>query len=1043
LVTSASAELRLQAAGAFLCAWDRARPGLIVAPTPGASAALLAQVLPPESACFGWRRRTLDVLAGELALPVLARAGQSPVRRLGLEALCARAVHGLAASERLGRFAVLRRRPGFVHALASSLEELRLAGVSVATLDQHDADLARILAAYIEGLEQAKLADRARVFEAATERVRAGASEWLGQALLLLDVPLLHAAEASLAVALADRAPSACVTLPLGDALARAAYLAGLGERAIESRLDPEGQSALGRLQRGLFAEPAADGGAAGADPSVGFASSPGESRECVEVARAILAAAESGVVFDRIAIGVRAVENYRAVLEEALRRARIPAYFADGVRRPAAEGRAFNALLDCAADSLSSRSFAEYLSLGVMPRTAAEPELASPQRWERLLVDAAVVGGRTRWTRRLQGLAQSLKDHAASLDADDPRRERLDRERSQLAALAQFAFPLLDALEALPRSAAWRDWLPALEALALLALDEPDAVCNTLAELAPLGPVGPVTLQDVRRLLSPRLRSLIVPSTGPEAGQVYVASLDELRGRSFARVFVVGLAEKVFPARIGEDPLLPDRVRRLLAPAPLTTTERIARERLLLRLGVGAASERVVLSYPRFDLQHGRPRVPSFYGLEALQAICGELPAFDELARRADPGAAPRLGWPAPSDPERAIDDAEYDVAILERFRSRSEPSVGAARYLLQSNPYLARALRFRARRWQLPRFHAADGFVLSSAAAEQLLPLHSLAQRAYSASALAQFASCPYKFYLSALARLAEPERIAEVDELDARQRGVLFHAVQRDVLTELQAAGLLPLTEAGVARARELLVACLERALEQAREAYAPAIDRVFDAALSSLRADLSGWLSTLLADRDWQPLHAELEFGFERQRDAQDAGVREQVRLAPGLLLSGAIDLVEQHIAPTPEGQLLLRATDHKTGTAQGKLFVSQGGTVLQPLLYALALEQLFPGAAVRGGRLHFCTKRGRYEVQEVVLNDQARQVAQRVVAAIGGMLERGFLPAAPARGACELCKFRVICGPYEEDRVAQVKARDGARLLPLIELRGLP
>ncbi|HKP60663.1 MAG TPA: hypothetical protein VJV78_28240, partial [Polyangiales bacterium] len=615
LLTSASAELRLQAAGAFLCAWDRARPGLIVAPTLGAATALMAHVLPPEGACFGWRRRTLDVLALELALPVLARAGQSPVRRLGLEALCARAVHGLAASERLGRFAALRRRPGFVHALASSLEELRLAAVSVAALEARDPDLARILAAYIEGLEQAKLADRARVLEAATERVRAGAGEWLGQALLLLDIPLLHVAEANFAVALADRAPSVCVTLPLGDAGARAAYQAALGGRAIESRLDPEPASALGRLQRGLFGEPSAGSGAATGDaddPSVRFASSPGESRECVEVARAILAAAESGVPFDRMAIGVRAVESYRAVLEEALRRARIPAYFADGVRRPAPEGRAFNALLDCASDGLSARRFAEYLSLGVMPRAAAEPELASPQRWERLLVDAAVVGGRARWTRRLHGLGRILEDHAATLEADDPRRERLSRERAQLQALEQFAMPLLDALEALPRSAAWREWLPALESLALLALDEPDAICQTLLDLAPLAPVGPVTREDVRRLLSPQLRSLIVPTKGSEAGQVYVASLDELRGRSFARVFVVGLAEKVFPARIGEDPLLPDRVRRGLAPGPLTTAERIARERLLLRLAVGAASERVVLSYPRFDLEHGRPRVPS-----------------------------------------------------------------------------------------------------------------------------------------------------------------------------------------------------------------------------------------------------------------------------------------------------------------------------------------------------------------------------------------------------------------------------------------------
>ncbi|HKU43877.1 MAG TPA: PD-(D/E)XK nuclease family protein, partial [Polyangiales bacterium] len=310
------------------------------------------------------------------------------------------------------------------------------------------------------------------------------------------------------------------------------------------------------------------------------------------------------------------------------------------------------------------------------------------------------------------------------------------------------------------------------------------------------------------------------------------------------------------------------------------------------------------------------------------------------------------------------------------------------------------------------------------------------------YSASALAQFASCPYKFYLSALARLAEPERIAEVDELDARQRGVLFHAVQRDVLEALQAAELLPLTEAGWPLARELLSSCLSRALDQAREAYAPAIARVFDTALASLSADLEGWLRALLADADWQPWHAELEFGFER-RSQPLAAPRAQVLIARGLLLSGAIDLVERHVSGAASGQPLLRATDHKTGSAQGKLIVSSGGSVLQPLLYALALEQLFPEAQVRGGRLHFCTKRGRYEVQEVLLDDVARDVARRILATIGGMLERGFLPAAPAPGACDSCKYRVVCGPYEEERVRSAKSGDKARLALLQELRGLP
>jgi CRISPR/Cas system-associated exonuclease Cas4 (RecB family) len=1039
--------------------------------------------------------------------------------------------------------------------------------------------MAKILGAYVASLREAKLADRARVFEAAAERARSGALVEFGTALVMLDVPLVHATEAAFAIELGVRVAKACVTVPLGDACTREAWLRGCGDRVEERRLEPEGEGELSRLQRRLFAEPSerpevgpvaakphaqqptaapsetaavraepsaprqpaaslqssaqltidwddsrsvapatvavdtsngaiasvasndnaseAQGGASrNAGPvaspatvrgssSVGFASSPGESRECVEVARSILRAAEGGVAFDRMAVAVRAVENYRAVLEEALARARVPAHFADGVRRPAPEGRAFNALLTCAAEGLSARSFAEYLSIGVMPQAAAESSdaaspssateggsgasegakpihggtakdgadapvgsaapalpLVSPRRWERLILDASVVGGIDRWRRRLGGLLVGLRIRAAAA-RDELGRERALQEIAQLEALQRFAFPVLDALASLPRAGTWREWLAALERLAQLSLRDPSAVCDTLAELAPLGPVGPVTLSDVRRLLTPRLRSVIVPSTGTGAGQVFVGSIDELRGRSFTHVFVVGLAEKVFPARIGEDPLLPDRIRAALAPAPVLTAERIARERLALRLAVGAASEGVVLSYSRLDLEHGRPRVPSFYGLEALQAICGELPAFDELARRADPGAAPRLGWPAPEDPDRAIDDAEYDVAILERWRTAAEPNVGAARYLMQSNLHLARALRFRARRWQLQKFVAADGFVVTTDAARALIPGHALVQRAYSASALAQFTACPYKFYLNALMRLSEPERIAEVDELDPRERGILFHAVQREVVLALQAEQLLPLTEANLPRARELLQRCLDTELARAREAYAPAIERVFDAALGSLRSDLEGWLRALSGDREWSPLHAELEFGFAHRSLPDRAAARSAVSIDPGLLLSGAIDLVEEHTESRAAGQRVLRATDHKTGAVPGKLNVTQGGTVLQPLLYALALERLFPDATVRGGRLHFCTARGRFEVQDVPLTARARETGERLIRAISTMLESGFLPAAPDREACESCSYRVICGPYEEERVAQVKAKESFRLAPLFQIRDLP
>ena len=93
---------------------------------------------------------------------------------------------------------------------------------------------------------------------------------------------------------------------------------------------------------------------------------------------------------------------------------------------------------------------------------------------------------------------------------------------------------------------------------------------------------------------------------------------MEEARGRSFERVFVVGLAEKLMPPRLREDPLLPDELRARVSPALARMPERVASERLALRIAVAAAREHLHLSFPRFDAEQGRPRVPSFYGLES-----------------------------------------------------------------------------------------------------------------------------------------------------------------------------------------------------------------------------------------------------------------------------------------------------------------------------------------------------------------------------------------------------------------------------------------
>ena len=308
----------------------------------------------------------------------------TPATALAADALATRALFDAAGAGTLAYLAPIADSPGLPRSLAETLGELREAGVAperLSSLDAAGPDLARLGARYAALLEDGGLADRAALLGTATARLRAGDAGGLAPGpLVLLDVPLTTAAERDFVAALLARASAALATVPAGDERTLALLpppLAASVAKPDDTAGDP-GASALARVRRYLFAPDAPSGDA---DDGVQFFSAPGEAREAVEVARRILDEAARGVAFDEVALVVRAPDAYWGPIEQALERAKVPAWFSRGTRRPDPTGRAFLALLACAADNLSARSFAEYLSLGQVPRrdAAGRPDPEPP----------------------------------------------------------------------------------------------------------------------------------------------------------------------------------------------------------------------------------------------------------------------------------------------------------------------------------------------------------------------------------------------------------------------------------------------------------------------------------------------------------------------------------------------------------------------------------------------------------------------------------------------------------------------------------------
>jgi len=1051
----------------------------------------------------GLHRMTLIQLAADVARPAMAELALAPLSSLGVEAVCARVIHASRGEDELKYFSPVAELPGFARALSRTIGELRLAGVEpeeLAATGAPGADLARLLTRYQDELKARSLADRAMVFRLAAAAATEGNHRWLELPVLMLDAPLDSNAARDFFTRVAGRAPVLLAAVTTGEeGLEKMLGVTAEDLDRNHSDSGDAGQDAgsLERLRRYLFSvtPPAAQT----PDSGLEVFSSPGEGLEAVEIARRILRLAGEGVAFDRIAILLRAPERYQPLIEEALRRAKIPAYFSRGTVRPDPSGRAFLALLACAAEKCSASRFAEYLSLGQVPPAGetgapqprevrwvgsddellarfaeATPDPASespdsgssgeaasddrpdapvsspvnngtlraPWGWEKLLVDAAVIGGPDRWARRLRGLEREFELRLNALEREDePARLHLARQREQLLHLERFALPLIGALAALPVAAKWDEWLARLAALARLALRHPDPVLSVLAEFEPMGEVGPATLEEVAEVLEEQLRFLRREPPERRYGRVFIGSVDESRGREFAAVFLPGLAEGLFPQRSLEDPLLLDEFRRQLPRAEMPTrNDRVAEERLRLRLAVAAARDRLVASYPRMDASEARPRVPSFYALELPRAVEGRLPEVKEFENRAREAAPARLNWPAPAFAADAIDDAEYDlVQLSSALAQRANPpeAGGSARYLLEVNSHLARSLRGRWMRWH-GKWTEADGLIARDPASLAALAEHRLTMRPWSPSSLQHFAECPYKFALHGIHGLRPREDAAPLEQMDPLTRGALFHTVQFSLLGELKQAGLLPVNAGRLDDALTRADRALDRVAGKYRDDLAPAIPRVWQSEIEDLRTDLRGWLQHVASnDDDWEPRHFEFAFGLRESEGRDPASTLDDVALAEGVRLRGSIDLVEKHTVRD-----VWRVTDHKTGKCPDPVpaYVG-GGKLLQPLLYALAAQQLL-GATVESGRLFYATQRGGYEHVLIQLNGKARQFLARLLENIDGAISSGFLPPAPEKDACKICDYRVVCGPYEELRFAQYKDRRDERLEPLAEIRGM-
>ena len=194
-------------------------------------------------------------------------------------------------------------------------------------------------------------------------------------------------------------------------------------------------------------------------------------------------------------------------------------------------------------------------------------------------------------------------------------------------------------------------------------------------------------------------------------------------------------------------------------------------------------------------------------------------------------------------------------------------------------------------------------------------------------------------------------------------------------------------------------------LTRIAAEYYEKLAPAIDRVWQDEIASIRADLRVWVDRVAKDPDWEPWLFEFAFGLPGQPGHDPESLPDPVTIGGRFMLRGSVDLVEKK-----PGTRILRVTDHKTSKNRSQRnSIVGGGAQLQPVIYSLAVEEA-KGFNVESARFSYCTTAGGFTEHSVPINERTRRMGIEVLEIIDRAVELGMLPPVAERAGLPVVRL---------------------------------
>jgi len=768
--------------------------------------------------------------------------------------------------------------------------------------------------------------------------------------------------------------------------------------------------------------------------------SAPGESREVREIIREILQTSQKkNIPFHEIGILLRNPSQYLPLFRETFHLLGISPYLREG--QPLIEtraGRSLRMLLHIISQNFSRASVIEFATFSkLLPKWVLTTKESSitPSQWDALSIYAGIVEGAKEWEERLSRLRESWAKKAQEEEEEEAGFHKGDLV--SLKRLIDFIRDLFHYLQALAHSETWEGKTKALLSAFdhFVTQDEESAFIKPIIKrLSQLDACRiPPSQGDFTRVVEEVLQEQVIPMGRFQRNGPTLVHLMGARGVPFKMAVLPGMVEKSFPALIRQDAILLDHERKFInrfltgterEPLPLKKEGRLEEERLLYRLAIGAAQERLILSFPRIEIGTGKERLPSSFLLASVEALTGEKIDFQKIEDYPN-FTRVSLSEFAAKNPTEALDEVEYDLSMVKQKLEEKTPEIIA--YLRQVSPFFSRGLLLEFSRWGKGWFTEFDGVFSSEEARNALKDRYSIFRKTVSPTRLESYASCPYQYLLSGILGiepLLEPEKETTLSHLD---KGKLIHTILWRFYTSLKKErGLLfHLRPEDLPRLFDIA----QKEFREFEQTGVTGYPMLWEVVKKEILDELTHFFEKELEEAEFLPAYFEVRYGM-KPFDILESEISTEDPIpidleGKTLYLKGRIDRIDL----TKDGKRA-RVIDYKTGKVSAKENDLQGGRTLQLPLYLYVanklLGRLHPGIEVQTAEYYFIKyqKRVPFKASELMAK---REELQSILKIISQGIEEGVFMAVPG-DLCRICNFKIICGTWTET-LFERKAKD--------------